>query len=76
MTTKTQVAKKAKAKGCYFEVEGNYVDLHPPVGYTLGEYHTVLREALRGYESKADIYDELLDLLDDLRRCEPNCPNC
>ena len=67
MASKSEVARKAKAAGCEFKVEGQYVDLYPPAGFMLGEYRTVLREASPGYLTKAEIYDELLDLIDDLR---------
>ena len=67
MANKSEVQRKAMRTGCEFKVEGNYVDLYPPHGYRLGEYSTVLREASSHYLTKADIYDELLDLMDDLR---------
>jgi hypothetical protein len=67
MATKTEVQRKAIKTGCEFEVDGNFIDLYPPAGYRLGEYSSVLREASIGYLTKADIYDELLDLMDDLR---------
>ena len=67
MATKTQVERKAAKTGCEFRVDGNFIDLYPPAGFKLGEYESVLRESLTGYDSKADIYDELLDLMDDLR---------
>ena len=75
MATKTQVARKAAIKECELVVEDQLVTLYPPLGYRLGEYHVVGREA--GWSaSKSDIYDELLDLLDDLAQCVPECPNC
>jgi hypothetical protein len=67
MASKTQVQRKADKTGCEFRVDGNFIDLYPPAGFKLGEYESVLRESLPGYDSKADIYDELLDLMDDLR---------
>jgi len=75
MATKTQVARKAATKECELVVEGQLVTLYPPPSYRLGEYHVVGREA--GWSaSKSDIYDELLDLLDDLTECDPECTNC
>jgi hypothetical protein len=67
MATKTEVQRKADKTGCEFTVDGNLIDLNPPEGYVLGEYRTVLREAVPGYLTKSDIYDELLDLMDDLK---------
>ena len=67
MATKTEVQRKADKTGCEFTVDGTFIDLYPPAGFKLGEYESVLRESLTGYLSKADIYDELLDLMDDLR---------
>ena len=67
MATKTQVQRKADKTGCEFRVDGNFIDLNPPQGYVLGEYRTVLRESAPGYLTKSEIYDELLDLMDDLR---------
>jgi hypothetical protein len=67
MATKAQVQRKADKTGCEFRVDGPFIDLYPPAGYRLGEYETVLRESDPGYLTKADIYDELLDLIDELR---------
>jgi hypothetical protein len=67
MATKTEVQRKADKTGCEFKVDGPFIDLNPPAGYRLGEYQTVLRESVPGWLTKADIYDELLDLMDDLR---------
>jgi hypothetical protein len=66
MATKTEVQRKADKTGCELRVDGTLIDLIPPAGYMLGEYRTVLRESCPGYLTKADIYDELLDLMDDL----------
>ena len=76
MTTKSEVVRKAKTQQCEFVVDGNYVDLVPPRGFRLGEYHTVLRESTPGYLTKSEIYEELLDLLDDLTPCPADCENC
>lgn len=68
MATKTQVERKAAKTGCEFRVDGNFIDLYPPTGFTFeGEYSMLGRECDPGYVSKADIYDELLDAMDDLR---------
>ncbi len=75
MATKTQVARKAANKNCELVVDGPLVTLYPPLGYRLGEYHLVGRES--GWDSsKSDIYDEMLDLLDELTRCGSGCTNC
>lgn len=77
MATKQQVQSKAAKANCKFEVEGNYVDLYAPRGYSFwGESHIVLREASSGYLTKADIYEEMFDALDDLRPCGPECLEC
>ena len=70
MASKTEVQRKADKTGCEFRVDGNFIDLYPPAGFKLGEYETVLRESVPGWMGKSDIYDELLDLMDDLR---PEC---
>ena len=70
MATKQQVQRKAERLGCEFKVQGNLIDLFPPAGFTFGEYRMVCREADPGYLSKGEIYDELLDQMDDLRACE------
>ena len=70
MATKTEVQRKADKTGCEFKVDGPFIDLNPPAGSRLGEYQTELRESVPGWLTKADIYDELLDLMDDLR---PEC---
>ena len=73
MANKTQVARKAQAIGAELMVDGSLVTLYAPDGYTLGEYHIVGREAIRDWCTKADIYDEMFDLLDDLRKCDSDC---
>ena len=68
MATKTQVERKAAKTGCEFRVDGNFIDLYPPAGFAFeGEYEMLGREADPGYITKSDIYDELLDAMDDLR---------
>jgi hypothetical protein len=78
MSTKAQVQRKADKTGCEFKVEGNLVTLYPPKGFAFeGEYEMLGRECDPGYLSKADIYDELFDAMDDLRNetkgklCQP-----
>jgi hypothetical protein len=72
MTTKQQVQRKADRHGCELIIEGPLVTLYPPVGKRFGEHHIIARESGWG-ETKADIYDEMFDALDELKSCEPNC---
>jgi hypothetical protein len=73
MSTKQQVILKAQKTNCELRVDQDEVSLYAPEGFTLGEYHIVSQIAERGYLTKADIYDELIDLMDDLRRCPSDC---
>jgi hypothetical protein len=72
MATKQQAQRKAERLGCVLEIDGSLVTLYPPIGKRLGELHIIARESGWG-ETKADIYDELIDALDELRDCNPNC---
>ena len=72
MATKQQAQSKAQRLGCVLLVDGPLVTLYPPIGKRLGEHHIIAREAGWG-ETKADIYDEMIDALDDLEPCESNC---
>jgi hypothetical protein len=73
MATKAQLERKANAAGCEVSIEGDLVSLYPPTGYRFDEYHIIGREAQRGWLTKSEIYDEMLDAIDDLTRCDPSC---
>ena len=69
MATITQVRTAAKKTGCEFHIDGNLITLHAPNGFTFeGEYHMIGRESERGYVTKSEIYDEMLDAMDDIRK--------
>jgi len=72
MATKQQVERKAARTGSTLVVDGTFVTLYAPDGYRFSECHIIAREAYWS-ATKADIYDELIDELDDLRPCDPNC---
>jgi hypothetical protein len=66
MASKTQVQRKADKTGCEFIVDGNLVTLYPPDGFTFGEYTMLGRESCPGYLTKSEIYDELIDSMNEL----------
>ena len=69
MANITQVRNAAKKHGCEFHTQGNLVTLYAPHGFTFeGEYHMIGREAEQGYLTKSEIYDEMLDAMDDIRK--------
>ena len=72
MANKAQVERKALATGSELIVRDDEITLHAPEGFTIGEYHIIARIAERGWLTKSDIYDEILDELDDLRKCAPD----
>ena len=72
MASKQQVERKATSTGSTLVVDGPLVTLYAPDGHRFSECHIITREA--GYfATKADIYDELIDELDELRPCDPGC---
>ena len=73
MANKSQVERKALAKGCELRIDRDEVALYAPEGFTVGEYHILVRTAERGWYTKADIYDEMLDELNDIRKCAADC---
>jgi len=73
MANKPQVERKALAKGCELRIDRDEVALYAPEGFTIGEYHIMVRTSERGWLTKSEIYDEMLDELDDLRQCDPGC---
>ena len=73
MANKAQVERKALATGSELIVRDDEITLYAPEGFTIGEYHIMARIAERGWLTKSDIYDEMLDELDDLRKCAPDC---
>jgi len=69
MASIAQVRRAAARTGCEFEVDGNLVTLWAPDGFAFeGEYEMLGREADPGYLTKSDIYDELIDAMDDIRQ--------
>lgn len=73
MANKSQVERKALGTGCKLIVRDDEVTLYAPEGFTIGEYHIMVRTSERGWLTKSDIYDEMLDELDDLRKCSLAC---
>ena len=69
MATIAQVRSAARKNGCYFRVDFNMFTLYAPDGFAFeGEYPMIGRESDTGYFTKADIYDEMLDAMDDIRK--------
>ena len=73
MANKAQVERKALATGSQMIVRDDEVALYAPEGFTIGEHHILVRTAERGWLTKSDIYDEMLDELDDMRECPADC---
>ncbi len=73
MANKSQVERKALTTGSRLIVRDDEVALYAPEGFTVGEYHILVRTAEQGWYTKADIYDEMLDELDDIRKCAEGC---
>ena len=68
MATIDQVRRMAARTGCELKAEGNLITLYAPEGFTFeGEYEILGRFWDPGYLTKADIYDEFLGAMDDIR---------
>lgn len=71
MATLFQVIRAANQTGCDLEIQENLVTLYAPDGFAFeGEYRMLGREAERGGTTKAEIYDEMLDAMDDIRQLQ------